>query len=66
MGAFIYGRWHGWSGTDAFLLSDEGRKRLHSFRDIDAAISWLWLEGEREAARALQECKPVRVDGAGL
>ena len=62
MGAFIYGRWHGWSGTDAFLLSDEEWKKLHSFRDIDAAITWLWLEGEREAARALQGCKPVRVD----
>ena len=57
MGAFIYGRWHGWPGAGAYLLSDEGRKRLHSFRDIDAAISWLWLEGERDAARALNAAK---------
>lgn len=50
MGAFIYGRWRGWHGTGAYMLSDEGR-------DIDAAVSWLWLEGERDAARALNATK---------
>lgn len=57
MDAFIYGRWHGWRGTGSYMLSDEEAKRLHSFRDIDAAVSWLWLEGEREAARALNAVK---------
>ena len=54
---FIHDDWHGWQGSNAFLLSDEKVKRLHSFRDTDAAITWLYLEGHRDAARALNKAK---------
>ena len=32
---FIHDDWHGWQGSNAFLLSDEKVKRLHSFKDTD-------------------------------
>ena len=53
----IYDDWHGWQGNNAFLLSDEKVKHLRSFRDADDAITWLYLEGYREAARAFNAAK---------
>ena len=50
---FIHDDWHGWQGAGAFLLSDEKVKHLRSFADADAAITWLYLEGHRDAARKL-------------
>jgi hypothetical protein len=50
---FIHDDWHGWQGAGAFLLSDEKVKHLRSFADADAAITWLYLEGYRDAARKL-------------
>lgn len=54
---FIHDDWHGWQGSNAFLLSDEKVKRLRSFRDADHAIAWLYFEGYRDAARALNKAK---------
>lgn len=54
---FIHDDWHGWQGSNAFLLSDEKVKHLRSFKDADAAVTWLYLEGYRDAARALNKAK---------
>jgi len=54
---FIHDDWHGWQGSNAFLLSDENVKQLHSFKDADTAITWLFLEGHKDAARALNIAK---------
>ena len=52
----IFGKWYAWQGT-TFLLSDEETKTLHSFRNIDDCVNWLWLNGEKEAARELNKGK---------
>lgn len=54
--SLIYGKWHMWQAA-YFLVSDEEIKTLHSFADVDDAINWLWLNGEKEAARALNKAK---------
>jgi hypothetical protein len=50
---FTHNDWHGWQSNGQFLLSDENVKHLRYFADTDAAITWLYLEGYRDAARAL-------------
>lgn len=50
--SLIYGKWHMWQAAN-FLISDEDKKTLHSFPDVDHAVNWLWLNGEKEASRAL-------------
>jgi hypothetical protein len=50
---FICGKWHAWDGTAGVLLSDEDTKTLRSFPTVDDCITWLYGEGERIAARAL-------------
>lgn len=57
MTAFIHDDWHGWQSNGQFLLSDEKVKHLRYFADTDAAITWLYLEGYRDAARALNNAK---------
>lgn len=55
---FIHGNWHAWDGTGArILLSDESNKTLRSFPNLDACITWLYLQGEKDAARALNGFK---------
>jgi hypothetical protein len=54
---FIHNDWHGWQGSNAFLLSDESQKQLHSFENADMAITWLWMQGNKDAARALNAAK---------
>jgi hypothetical protein len=51
--SFIHDNWHGWQSHSQFLLSDELSKRLRYFDDADQAVGWLYLEGYRDAARAL-------------
>jgi hypothetical protein len=50
---FEYDNWHLWDATKGYLLSDESLKRLYSFNTIDQAINWLFLNGHKDAARAL-------------
>ncbi|MGH9917092.1 MAG: hypothetical protein ACRD63_17625 [Pyrinomonadaceae bacterium] len=53
MKTFISGKWHAWQGTAQVMLSDESTKTLRAFPDADGAINWLFLNGEKQAARAL-------------
>jgi hypothetical protein len=57
MVTFTHNDWHGWQSNGQFLLSDESAKRLRYFADIDTAITWLFLEGHKEAARTLNTAK---------
>jgi hypothetical protein len=50
---FVFGKWHVWQGVAQILLSDEDAKKLRSFKTTDDCINWLFLNGEREAARSL-------------
>lgn len=50
---FIFNHWHAWQGAAGILLSDESTKKLREFPDVDACINWLFLSGDRPAARAL-------------
>ena len=52
----IFGKWHAWQAVN-FLLSDEETKTLRGFPDIDYCVNWLWLNGEKEAARELNKEK---------
>lgn len=54
----IYENWHLWTGTNnKILLSDESTKTLKSFDDIDQAINYLFLSGNKEAARYFNKMK---------
>ena len=53
MKPFIHGYWHAWQGAAGILLSDESRKKLRQFPTVDDAVNWLFLNGERPAARGL-------------
>lgn len=57
MVTFTHNDWHGWQSNGQFLLSDEKVKHLRYFADIDTAITWLFLEGHKEAARTLNTAK---------
>jgi len=50
---FEFDNWHLWEATKGFLLSDESIKKLYSFKTIDQAINWLYLNGYKDVARAL-------------
>ena len=53
MKPFTYAHWHAWQGVGGILLSNEISKQLRSFKDTDACINWLYLNGEQPVARAL-------------
>lgn len=53
MKPFIHGHWHAWQAVAGVLLSNESTKQLRSFKDADACINWLYLNGEKDTARAL-------------
>lgn len=53
----IFENWHAWQGTASILLSDEMSKKLREFKTIDDAINWLFTNGARPAARALNAHK---------
>lgn len=53
MKPFIFNQWHAWEATSGILLSEETKKSLRQFADTDACINWLYLNGDKEAARAL-------------
>ena len=47
----IAGKWHVWFATKGVLLSDEETKKLREFKDVDSVVNWLYIYGEKEAAR---------------
>jgi hypothetical protein len=57
MKAFIFGKWHAWESNGKVLLSNEETKQLQEFKTIDDCINWLFINGEKEAARALNSHK---------
>ena len=52
----IFENWHFWQGSQ-FMASDESRKRLLSFPDVDACVNWLFVNGHKEAARDLNRAE---------
>jgi hypothetical protein len=53
---FIFGKWHAWQlPFEYVMLSDEEAKKLRQFDNVDECINWLYLEGEKDAARALNK-----------
>lgn len=57
MKPFINGKFHAWQGNNAILLSDEEEKKLREFKTIDECINWLFINGYKEIARALNKHK---------
>lgn len=57
MKPLIYKNWHAWEGTSGILLSDESSKQLRQFETPDACINWLYLNDQKDAARALHAHK---------
>lgn len=51
MKALEYKNFHIWKGTSGIMLSNEDNKQLQQFSNINDVINWLFLNGEREAAR---------------
>lgn len=59
---FEFQHWHAWVSFNGknILLSDENEKHLRQFPTTDDVINWLYLEGYKDAARALNKhCKPT-------
>lgn len=59
---FEFGIWHAWDANNPFApgiyLSDESRKKLRKFGSTDDTVNWLYLNGHKDAARALNaHCK---------
>jgi hypothetical protein len=53
---FIHGQWHAWQGVGSIvMLSDESTKTLRSFIDPDECVNWLFVNGDKPAARALNQ-----------
>lgn len=55
MKPFIFGHWHAWQGVAGVLLSNESTKALRQFASADDCINWLFLNGAKDAARALNK-----------
>lgn len=55
MKPFAFNHWHAWQGTIQILLSDESTKTLREFKDADQCINWLFLNGHKDVARALNK-----------
>lgn len=57
MKPFIFNHWHAWESNGKILLSDENIKRLRQFNSIDDCVNWLYLNGDKDAARQLNANK---------
>lgn len=55
MRKFITGKWHAWDTHNGVMLSDEGSKTLRHFTDIDQCVNWLYLNGDKPAAREINK-----------
>jgi len=50
------GNIHIWSGSvGQVMVSYEDTKKLLAFKSVDAAVNGLWLVGDKEAARKLNQ-----------
>jgi hypothetical protein len=61
MKAFTFGHWHAWQGTAHILLSDQDTQHLRYFGTLDECVNWLYLNGDKPAARALNAHAKVKV-----
>ncbi len=52
---FIFENWHAWTSTGGVMLSDESEKKLREFKSPDECINWLFMNGDKPAARALDK-----------
>ena len=52
----IFKHWHVWRGNGV-MLSNENTKELKQFNTLDDVINYLFLNGERNAARYFNERK---------
>lgn len=55
MDCYTFSNWHAWQGSSKWFLSDELRKELREFDNFDQVINFLYLRGEKSAARAYWE-----------
>lgn len=55
MRKLIAGNWHAWDSVGGISLSDENTKTLRHFQDIDQCVNWLYLNGHKDAARAVNK-----------
>ena len=55
MKTFIFENWHAWEGVRCVLLSDENANKLRGFDSWDDVINFLFLDGAKDAARALNK-----------
>lgn len=53
MKPFTFNHWHAWQGTAQILLSNESTKTLREFESVGHCINWLFLNGHKDVARAL-------------
>lgn len=51
--AFVSSGWHAWQGAANYMLSDELSKVLREFDSVDDCINWLFTNGHKDVARAL-------------
>ena len=49
----ITGKWHVWMVDKGVLLSNEETKQLRDFKDVDSVVNWLYIYGEKESARVV-------------
>jgi len=58
MFTFEYQNFHFWACEGGYMLSDENKKKLYTYKTIDDAINSLFVAGFKDAARALNKAKP--------
>lgn len=56
---FIFGKWHAWAvmvgKREGVMLSNEETKTLKTFFYRDELVNYLYLSGDKEAARAFNK-----------
>jgi len=55
----IYDKYHYWQ-YNGFMVSDEHKKKLNQFKDIDEAINHYFLNGDKEFARYLNTIRVIQ------
>lgn len=51
----VYLHWHAWASNNAWLLSNEMNKKLFQFDSFDDMINHLWLNDNKDVARAFNK-----------
>lgn len=52
-GHFVRGRWRAWQGVTGVILSNAATGRVRQFNSSDDATNWLFVNDEKDTARAL-------------